>query len=553
MNKKSLIDAAMSREKADLVIKNGNIIDVLGHRIIKGNIGIKDGYIIGIGDYEGINEYDATGKFIAPGFIDSHIHIESSMCNPSEYAKLVLPYGVTAIVADPHEIANVCGEKGIKYMLDDAKDSVIDMFFMLPSCVPATPFEHSGAVINSSAVKELLNKYDFLGLAEMMNSPGVIYCDEDVLSKLESCSNIDGHAPLLSGKELNAYVCGGISNDHECSNTAEAEEKLSKGLNIFVREGTGAKNIEGLLPAVNPYNLRHFTFCTDDKNVCEILTEGTISHCISKAVSLGLDAVSAHTMASYNAAEICSLGKRGAIAPGFIADLVIMEDKAANKITRVYKNGKLAAENGKIVLDNKSSVSTEAVKNTVNIKSVTADDFKKKFDKNEPVIEIHSGSLITTACYENSPDGLSLCANIERHKASGNIGLCYVKGFSLNNGAIAQTIGHDSHNITVIGDNAADMALAVNSLGKNGGIVVVKNGKVISDMVLEIGGLMSAKGAEAVADDYRDILKSVKEICVDGSATLMMILSFVSLLVIPHIKLSDRGLFDVDSFRFIKD
>jgi adenine deaminase len=404
-------------------------------------------------------------------------------------------------------------------------------------------------VLDSKALKEIYSRHSFLGLAEMMNSPGVIYADSDIMGKLDIAERIDGHAPLLSGNELNAYICGGIGNDHECSTAEEALEKVSKGLDIFIRYGTGAKNLDALIKAVTPYNMSHFAFCTDDKEICDVLSEGTISACIKRAVALGMDAVTAHTLASYNAARIFGLKRRGAIAPGYIADMVIMNEADTTGIERVIKNGKVITENS---AEKISDSELSKVIGSVHIKPVTAKDFDKKFDKNEPVIRINKGELITTAVYKDNAEGLSLCANIERHRASGNIGLCYVEGFELKGGAVAQTIGHDSHNITVIGDNSEDMALAVNSLGQNGGICVVKGGRVLKLMELEVAGLMSCRGAEAVAKDYSEIIESVRELCSDGSSTLMMILSFISLLVIPHIKLSDRGLFDVDKFEFIK-
>ena len=443
---KNIISSAAGREKADIVLKNGKIIDVLGHRIVEGNVGIKDGIILGIGDYEGEKEIDVNGAYVAPGFVDCHIHIESTMVTPSEFSRLVAPWGVTTVIADPHEIANVAGEKGLKFMLEDSKNSPIDIEFMLPSCVPATPFDDSGAVIDGDLTKELLSKYDFKGLGEMMNSVGVVNCDEDIMKKLDCDCIKDGHAPMLEGKELNAYVCGGISNDHECSNEKEALEKVSAGLNIYIRQGTGAKNLDALIGAVTPYNLPHFAFCTDDKHTEEIMKEGTISNCIRLAIEKGFDPISAYTMASYNGAMMNRLYDRGAIAPNKIADIIVTEDISAQNIKYVFKNGQLIARDGKVNFERVSADSKD-VTNTVNIKKMTAEDFKKDFDKNEPVIEIETGSLITNAVYEESSQGLSLCANIERYTGESSMGKCFLRGFTVENGAIAQTIGHDSHNI----------------------------------------------------------------------------------------------------------
>lgn len=547
-----IIGAANGSIKADIVFKNGRIIDVIGHRQIMSDVAVTNGIIVGIGQYSGIEEIDVRGAYIAPGFIDAHVHIESAMVTPSEYAKLVMPKGVTTIIADPHEIANVCGEEGLKFMIEDSKTVPLDVHFMLPSCVPSTPFEHNGCVIDGAMTEQLLNKYNFLGLGEMMNFPGVINRDKDVLRKLYSAYYIDGHAPMLTGNALNAYICGGISNDHECATAQEALEKISKGLKIFIREGTGSKNLRELIKAVNPYNLRHFAFCTDDKDASEIAAEGTINHCIDMAIKLGMFSTDAYTIASYNPAVFYNLGRVGAIAPGYRADIVITSDLNAQDIKQVYKNGELVAGNGQSFFDAGCTDKSNVV-GTVNIAPFTAADLEKEFNPNEPVIRINQGSLITDAVYRESSDGLSLCANIERHNATGNIGKCFVEGISVENGAIAQTIGHDSHNITVIGSDGENMAAAVNALGKNGGIAVVKDKEVLEFMELDIAGLMSSKSAGFVDMQHTKVMDALKEIAPNGSAGLAMIMSFISLLVIPHIKLSDSGLFDVDNFAFIKE
>lgn len=550
MSRANIIQAALGKKRADLVLKNGKIIDVLNHGIIEGNVAIKDGIIIGIGNYEGFEEIDVNGAYIAPGFVDSHVHIESAMVTPSEYAKMVMPKGVTTIIADPHEIANVCGEEGLKFMIEDSKELPVDIFYMLPSCVPATPYDHNGCVIDGKMTEELMEKYSFLGLGEMMNFPGLINCDSDVLKKLDTAYFIDGHAPMIAGNELNAYICGGISNDHECSTVEEALEKISKGLNIFIREGTGAKNLEELIKAVTPYNLKHFAFCTDDKDISEVLTEGTINHCIDKAIRLGFDPVSAYTIACCNSPVAYGLGKVGAIAPGYRADIIVTKDINATDIKQVYKNGELVAGNGACYFDS-ANTDKSRVTGTVNIKPVEPRDLEKTFRPLIPAIKIEKGSLITSAIYKDSSKGMCLCANIERHKATGNIGKCFVDGISITDGAIAQTIGHDSHNITVIGSDSVNMAAAVNALGKNGGIVVVKNKEVIAFMELPVAGLMSDKAAVIVDAEHSRILDAIKDICPDGSGELAMIVRFISLLVIPHLKLGDKGLFNVDTFSYL--
>lgn len=549
-NKADIIKAALGNKRADLVLKNGKIIDVLNHSIIEGNVAVKDGIIIGIGDYKGYEEIDVKGAYIAPGFTDSHVHIESAMVTPSEYAKMVLPWGVTAIIADPHEIANVCGEEGLKFMLEDSRKLPADIYYMLPSCVPATPFDHNGCVIDGKMTEELMDKYPFLGLGEMMNFPGVINCDSDVIKKLDTAYYIDGHAPMLRGRELNAYICGGISNDHECSSAEEAAEKISKGLNVFIREGTGAKNLEELIKAVTPYNISRFAFCTDDKDISDVLREGTINHCVDKAIGLGLDPVSAYTMACFNTPAAYGLGRVGAIAPGYRADIIVTKDINASDIRQVYKNGELVAGNGSCYFDcapaDKSRVTA-----TVNINKIEPRDLEKTFRAVIPAIKIEKGSLITSGVYRDSPEGMCLCASIERHRATGNIGKCFVEGININDGAIAQTIGHDSHNITVIGSDSENMAAAVNALGKNGGIAVVKNKDITAFMELPIAGLMSDKAASVVDREHKEILKAITAICPEGSGELAMIVRFISLLVIPHLKLGDKGLFNVDTFSYL--
>lgn len=547
---KNVIQSALGNEKADLVLKNGKIIDVLNHRIVEGNVAVKDGVILGIGDYEGTEEVDVEGAYIAPGFVDSHVHIESAMVTPSQYAKAVMPKGVTTIIADPHEIANVKGEEGLAFMLADSKKIPLEVHFMLPSCVPATPFDNAGCVIDGDKTSELLDKYDFLGLGEMMNYPGVIGCVPDVLKKLEAAEYIDGHAPMIKGMGLNAYACGGIRNDHECSSADEALEKISNGFDIFVREGTGAKNLEELMKAVTPYNLRHFAFCTDDKHSAEIIKEGTISHCIDKAINLGYDPIDAYTIACYNSCVSYNLGRKGAIASGFEADIVVTRDINATQIERVYKKGVLVAENNRAVFE-VWGADISSVENTVNIDEVRAKDLYMPFDKNKMVISLNEGSLITDGIYCDGAQGLSLCANIERHHKTGNIGKCYVKGLDITNGAIAQTIGHDSHNISVIGSDSENMAVAVNALGTQGGIVVVKDNKIVEKMELKVGGIMSDKDINAVVCEHEKIVEAARTLSPSGSNETLMILGFISLLVIPHFKLGDKGVFNVDAFRYV--
>lgn len=545
-----LIDVAMGRTMADTIIKNGTVFDVFNHKFTKTDVVISNGKIVALGDgYSAKNIIDATDKYIIPAFIDAHAHIESSLLTPVEYAKVVVPKGVTTVIADPHEITNVLGEKGISFMFKSAESVPLDVKYMLPSCVPCTPFEHSGSVIDGDLTKELLSKYDFLGLAEMMNFVGVINNDTDVIKKLSTGVFIDGHAPLLTGKELCAYVCGGIKTDHECSNVDEALEKISMGMSILVREGTGAKNIEGLVKAINPYNLNRFAFCTDDIHISDIAKDGTILNCIRKSVKLGLSLEDALTMATINPAKIYNLKDKGAIAPNYVADIIVC-DKPLDNLYLVLKDGLIVAKDGEPTFTGKN-IDISEVSNTVHIKEVTPQDFNLEFIEGMPVIEAVKGSLITKKAYPTTKDGLSLCAVVERHKTTGNVGKAFIKNIDIQNGAIAQTIGHDSHNITVLGDNPTDMALAVNSLGSNGGICIVHNGKVISYMELEVAGLMSNKSYSEVLAMDNDIVEKAKIVSKHGSSTILMLLSFLSLVVIPELKLNDSGLFDVSNWKYI--
>lgn len=545
-----LIDVAMGRTMADTIIKNGTVFDVFNHKFTKTDVVISNGKIVALGNgYSAKNIIDATDKYIIPAFIDAHAHIESSFLTPVEYAKVVVPKGVTTVIADPHEITNVLGEKGISFMFKSAESVPLDVKYMLPSCVPCTPFEHSGSVIDGDLTKELLSKYTFLGLAEMMNFVGVINNDTDVIKKLSTGAFIDGHAPLLTGKELCAYVCGGIKTDHECSNVDEALEKISMGMSILVREGTGAKNIEGLVKAINPYNLNRFAFCTDDIHISDIAKDGTILNCIRKSVKLGLSLEDALTMATINPAKIYNLKDKGAIAPNYVADIIVC-DKSLDNLYLVLKDGLIVAKDGEPTFTGKN-IDISEVSNTVHIKEVTPQDFNLEFIEGMPVIEAVKGSLITKKAYPTTKDGLSLCAVVERHKATGNVGKAFIKNIDIQNGAIAQTIGHDSHNITVLGDNPTDMALAVNSLGSNGGICIVHNGKVISYMELEVAGLMSNKSYSEVLAMDNDIVEKAKIVSKHGSSTILMLLSFLSLVVIPELKLNDSGLFDVSNWKYI--
>lgn len=543
-----IINTALGNKKAELVIKNAKIVDVLCHSIIDGDVAVTDGIIAGIGEYDGETVIDAQGAYVMPSFIEGHLHIESSMLAPAQFARIIAPKGVTTVIADPHEIANVCGEAGLEYMIESAKGVPVDIKLMMPSCVPATPFEDSGAVIDAEKTREIMSRHTFFGLGEMMNYPGIMMLDGDVLSKLDCADIIDGHAPSVTGKELCAYAACGIRTDHECMSAEELTEKVRCGMYVHLREGTQSKNIEALAKGVTPYTLRRLLFCTDDRYLGDVMRDGSISNCIKKAVSCGIDPIDAVTMATLNAAECYKLDRLGAVAPGYRADLIISRDITASEITAVFKDGVKIAQNGRALFDVKNADSSR-VEGTVRIPHITADMLKTEFSPDIPAIKVLAHSLYTVPSVCETAEGLNMCAVIERHNMTGNIGKCFIDGFGLKGGAIAQTIGHDSHNITVLGDNYEDMAAAVNALGKNGGMAVCARGRV-TYFELNIAGLMSDKDAQTVLDGHERVVSALSELSYNEGIDPFMMLSFLSLPVIPEIKLTDRGLFNVNEMKF---
>lgn len=547
---KKQINAAAGRISADLVLKNAKVVDVFCHRILKCDVAVSNGKIIGLGEYKGDKEIDVNNKYVVPSFIDAHMHIESTMLTPSRFAEASAPKGVGTVIADPHEIANVCTDKGLEFMLEDAKEIPIDIRYMLPSCVPALPSEHNGGFIDSEKTKELLASQNFYGLGEMMNAFGVINADNEVLKKILCSKIVDGHAPLLTGKDLCAYITAGINTEHECSTVEEMLEKISKGMYVLIREASGAKNLETLVPAVNKHTIRRIMFCTDDVHIDDLIERGSILNCVRKAIKLGIDPIDAVIMSSYNAALCYGLSNKGAIAPGYDADILVIDNLEFENIIQVYKNGILAAENGECLIHAKGCSNINVI-NTVSLPDLSEEDFKLTFNKNIPVIGVTAGSLITEKLYTDCSDRLNICANIERYGKHGTIGKGFVKGFDIVNGAIAQSIGHDSHNIIVIGSSENDMLRAVHAIDKSGGISVVQNGNVIAKMPLTVAGLMSDKSANEVYNEFAEIKKAVKRICHNKDLEPLMMLSFLSLPVIPSLKLTDQGLFDVDKMRLI--
>lgn len=562
--KNTLIDVAMKREKADVVLKNVRIFNVFTMEFEQGDIAVKDGYIAGIGQYEGIKNIDLTGKTIVPGFIDAHMHLESSIVAPCYYSNAVISHGTTGIVADPHEIANVCGPLGIEYMLDVTKNTPIDVFFMIPSCVPASPFDESGFVIDSDTVSKLMENERVLGLAEMMNYPGVIYNDSEVLKKLEHATNaeknIDGHAPGLLKESLNAYVAAGVESDHECTDYNEALEKLSRGQWIMIREGTASKNLDSLCGLIKEPLYNRCLFATDDKHPGDLIEQGHIDYIIKKAIESGADAKYCYKVATYNAATYFKLSKRGAIAPGYIADIVVLNDFDKVDISCVFKNGECIFDKEKSFtkVSDKYDMPDKyktAIMDTIHINDISAKDFI--LSKNEEkVIGLVEGQIITTdEGYSSEIDvNNDICklAVIERHHNTGHIGLSFIKGYGLKNGAIATSIAHDSHNIIVVGTNEEDMAYAVNELKKiNGGMIVVNNKKVLDSLSLPIAGLMCDMSAKEAEKKMTDLKKTAYELGVNPSIDPFMTLSFTSLPVIPALKLTTLGVVDVNKFELI--
>lgn len=562
----NLIKVALGRKTPDLVLKGGNIINVYTGEIEVNDIAISDGKIAGIGQYNSDNEINVKGKYLAPGFIDAHLHIESTMLSPSHFAKAVMPWGTTTGICDPHEIANVCGEIGVDYMIEEAAKTPFDALFMVPSCVPATPFENNGATIDSVKLRELLVKCH--GVGEFMNAPGVLNCDTDVLMKLkyarESGVVVDGHFPACEEKELNAYIGSGITTDHECITADEAMEKVRRGMYVLMREGSATRNVRALAKVVNNYTKRRLSFCTDDRQVHDLLTIGHINNNIKIVVEMGIDPIDAIIMATLNTAECYKLEDRGAIAPGKIADIVVINDLHSLEIESVYKRGVKVAEKGQ-ALFNAETLQCDSIRNTVNCKKITEEDIKLKLNSDKvKVIEIEPHNVTTKEKLvkavvkdgyfdmDNNPNLSKICV-IERHKATGNIGIGLLSGYGIKNGAVAISISHDSHNIIACGDNDKDIVTAVNEIRRvGGGMTAAHDGEIYDTLELPIAGLMSDKDINYIAEKTSKLNAYAQEMLkVSSNVEPFMTLSFMSLVVIPDLKISDRGLFDYKQFKFV--
>ncbi|MCM1438147.1 MAG: adenine deaminase [Roseburia sp.] len=563
---KTYIDAAISRNQCDILLKNARYVDVFCGRIRKGDIAILGDKIVGIGKYRAKEVYDLSGKFVLPAFIDSHVHIESSQLSPEGFASLVVPHGTTTVIADPHEIVNVCGEQGAEYIKTAAANTPLEVKIMLPSCVPATPFENNGACLSGDDTVRLMENGGFFGLGEFMNYPAVISADGEALKKLEAAHEkgavCDGHAPMLSGKKLNAYLCGGISTDHESSGRKEIDEKLSKGMYIALRHGSTANNISDC-KFVNAKNLRRFLFCTDDRHATDIAERGHIDDALRTAVAAGLDPVRAVTMATINAAECYGLKRRGAIAPFYLADIVVVDDLSDFNVRLVFKNGKPVAEDGKPLFSITERYLPPYVLDTVHKKTVTADDFKIALKGSRAKVITLTGGSIVTGCEIAEIPSLNGDVNInnmqylklavvERHKMTGNIGLGLLKGYGFHGGAVGLTVSHDSHNMLLVGDDNRSMAKVAHELARVGGGMALYDRKEDEMLCvpLDIGGLMSSAPPEKFLKESADMYARAYVMGVRQDVDAFLSLAFLSLAVVPHLKLLDTGLFDADKFGF---
>ena len=559
---RNTIEISGGGKRVDLLLKNARVINTFSGDIHRTHVAVHNGRVVGFGDYKAAQVIDLKGAYVSPGFIDGHVHIESSMVKIPEFARVVLPHGTTSAVIDPHEIANVLGLDGIKYMLASSEDSPLSVYLMLPSCVPATNLETAGAELSAHDLGLLLNDERVLGIGEMMNYPGVIYRDEEVLKKIAIAGNkvIDGHAPMLKGKQLYSYVSAGIRSDHECTNVAEAREKLRAGMYIMIREGTAAKNLKNLLPLVNSENSRKFIFVTDDRHLEDIAREGHIDYLVRTAVRLGVDPIRAIQMATINTAEYFNIKNLGAIAPGYAADLVVFDDLKKMKISKVFKSGRLVSRAGQI----EPGVIKEykgKTRGTINVRWIEHEDFAMKaLGKYARVINVIPDQIVTRTSIEKvKEDGgyvssdtekdILKIAVIERHMASGRVALALVKGFGLKKGAIASSVSHDSHNIVVVGTHDGDMyTAAVQVVKMQGGIVAALNGQVLEALPLPVAGLMSDRSADFV----REKQKRLNEIARTLGSKLsdpFMAMSFLTLPPIPEIRITDRGLIDAVKFK----
>lgn len=558
--KQRLIAVAAGREKADLVLKNAKYLNVFSNEFLCGDIAVANGLIAGVGKYDGKTEIDVSGKLVLPGFIDAHIHLESSMVTPAEFAKAVVAHGTTTVITDPHEITNVMGIDGVEYMIQASQNLPIDVHFMMPSCVPATEIDESGAELDCKDIDLYLDNKKVLGLAEMMNYVGVINGDKNVLSKIVTSQahhkKIDGHAPELSGNDLNAYIAAGVYSDHECSTFENALEKLRKGQFIMIREGTAAHNLKALMPLLTQQYYSRCMFATDDKHPSDLLYGGHIDYIVKQALKNGADPIVALKTATHHAARYFLLNNKGAIASGYLADIVVVNNLEDFNVETVFKCGKLVFD-GEVKDFSAPTVDEKLAEkcfDTFHLDSVTPSSFK--VDGKLGLIGLVGGELLTrnlgTADKIDVENDILKIACIERHKGTNHIGVGYVKGYSLKSGAVATSVAHDSHNIITVGCNDDDIAVAVNAIkDSKGGIAVVENGKIKALLELPIAGLMSDEPLTTVNKKLENAKSSAYELGADKSIDPFMTLSFLSLPVIPSLRITTKGVFDAENWKML--
>ena len=558
--KQRIIAVAAGREKADLVLKNAKYLNVFSNEFLCGDIAVANGLIAGVGKYDGKTEIDVSGKLVLPGFIDAHIHLESSMVTPAEFAKAVVAHGTTTVITDPHEITNVMGIDGVEYMIQASQNLPIDVHFMMPSCVPATEIDESGAELDCKDIDLYLDNKKVLGLAEMMNYVGVINGDKNVLSKIVTSQahhkKIDGHAPELSGNDLNAYIAAGVYSDHECSTFENALEKLRKGQFIMIREGTAAHNLKALMPLLTQQYYSRCMFATDDKHPSDLLYGGHIDYIVKQALKNGADPIVALKTATHHAARYFLLNNKGAIASGYLADIVVVNNLEDFNVETVFKRGKLVFD-GEVKDFSAPTVDEKLAEkcfDTFHLDSVTPSSFK--VDGKLGLIGLVGGELLTrnlgTADKIDVENDILKIACIERHKGTNHIGVGYVKGYSLKSGAVATSVAHDSHNIITVGCNDDDIAVAVNAIkDSKGGIAVVENGKIKALLELPIAGLMSDEPLTTVNEKLENAKSSAYELGADKSIDPFMTLSFLSLPVIPSLRITTKGVFNAENWKML--
>ena len=561
LKKRRIINAAAGREPADLVLKNATYVNVFANQLCTADIAVAEGLIVGMGTYSGTVEADMTGKIVLPGFLDAHIHLESSLVSPREFVKAVLPHGTTTVITDPHEIANVMGTDGIEYMLQATEDLPVDVRFMLPSCVPATPLDESGAVLDYRCLDSFYDHPRVQGLAEMMNFVGIIAGDDQPVEKIVAAQahhkKIDGHAPDLVGNDLNAYIAAGVYSDHECHDLNDAIAKLERGQFIMIREGTAARNLEALAPLLCDKYSERCMFCTDDKHPNDLLEKGHIDYIVKKAIGLGVDPITAVKVACHNAARYFLLNNRGAIAPGYLGDFVIIDNFQDFNIEKVYKKGELMVENGVVKDFPEPEIEqylTDRAHSTFHVGTLTTEDFIDHRPRG--IIGMVNGEITTVdAGYSDRIDveyDVLKIAVVERHKNTHHIGIGFLQGYGLKSGAVATSISHDSHNIIVVGTNEADMAAAVNRVVElNGGIVVWDGGEPKAEVPLAIAGIMSDEPLVTVNEKLERAKEQAHALGVSQGIDPFMTLSFMALPVIPSLRITTRGVFDVNSQSYV--